>query len=135
MNDIRTIRKVKPRLPREKEVDVAITQFLRFALPKDAVHFHCPNGGYRLGVAELGRLKAAGYVGGIPDRCILWNGRCLWFEVKRPGKPTFTDGQMAMFPRFAAAGFPVAVVQSVDDVIALLTEAGVPIRVQERMAV
>lgn len=119
--------------PREQDIDRAITQFLRLALPRDAVHFHIPNGGYRLGVAELGRLKAAGYVGGIPDRCILYRGRCLWFEVKRPGRQCFTATQLDMFPRFEAAGFPVSVVQSVDDVINMLESAGIPIRVQERM--
>lgn len=110
----------------EKTIERSITAFLKIALPPDAVAFHVPNGGYRLSVGELARLKASGYTAGIPDRCILWQGRAYWLEAKGP-RGTLTNSQNEMFPRIERAGCPVVVVRSVEDVQMALMSWGIPI--------
>ena len=113
----------------ETALDATLTAWLAIALPRDAVAFHVPNGGYRLGHAAAAMLKRAGLVAGVPDRCILWQGRALFVEIKRPGRPArYTAGQREMFPRFAAAGFPVSTVTGIEELAAVLTAAGIPLR-------
>jgi hypothetical protein len=111
---------------RENDIEKAITDYLHFALPKDAVAFHVPQGGFKLSPWELGQLKRAGYVAGIPDRCILWDGKAYFLECKGPhGK--LSPAQSAMFIRIKGAGCNVATVRSIEEVEAALTNWGVPI--------
>jgi len=114
---------------KESDVEKALTAYLRFALPREAVSFHIPNGGYKLSVGELARLKAAGYTAGVPDRCVLWGGRAYWFETKGP-KGRISEVQAAMFERFAVSGHHVHVVRSVEDMEMALIDAGIPINVR-----
>jgi VRR-NUC domain len=111
-----------------KEVDIekSITQYLRFALPRMAVSFHIPQGGFKLSPYELGMLKRAGYVAGIPDRCILWNGKAHFLECKGP-RGRLSPAQEEMFVRIEDTGCEVAVVRSVDDVESWLLRWGIPI--------
>ncbi|HSN24157.1 MAG TPA: VRR-NUC domain-containing protein [Methylomicrobium sp.] len=110
----------------ENDLDKAITEYLRWALPRDAVSFHIPNGGYKLSGKELGRLKASGYVAGIPDRCVMWNGIICWIEIKRLNG-RLNPAQVDMFLRFERAGFPVTIARSIEDVRDALKFAGIPI--------
>lgn len=111
---------------RETDIEKAITDYLRFALPPDAVSFHIPQGGFKLSPWELGQLKRAGYVAGIPDRCILWGGCAYFLECKGP-RGRLSPAQEEMFIRIETAGCEVAVVRSVEDVERALTEWRIPI--------
>lgn len=116
-----------PRQHEEKNIEKAITAFLSFSLPLEAVSFHVPSGGFKLSVGELSWLKASGYIAGIPDRCILWSGRAYFLECKSK-HGTLSNSQKAMFPRIEAAGCPIVIVRSIDDVAAALDAWGIPVR-------
>ena len=88
--------------------------------------FHIPNGA-KMGAQQLWAMRAAGMIAGIPDRCFLRDGRAYFIEVKRP-KGRLSESQSAMFPKIEAAGCPVAVCRSVEDVEAALLEWGFPIK-------
>lgn len=115
--------------PTEHDIEKAITAFLRVALPNDAVSFHTNGGGFKLSVYELSKLKGAGYISGVPDRCIIWKGQAYFLECKS-AKGVLTQSQKEMFPRFEAAGARIAIVRSVDDVHDTLVEWGFPLKVQ-----
>lgn len=110
----------------ENQIEAQITSYLRFALPQDAVSFHIANGGYKLSVGELGRLRRAGYVAGVPDRCILWQGRAYFLEAKGP-RGRLSHAQEDFIERIRSAGSEVAIVRSVDDVESALTSWGFPL--------
>lgn len=109
----------------ENDVEKAITDYLRWALPRDAVAFHVPLGGFKLTPFEIGRLKRAGYVAGVPDRCILWGGKAYFLECKGP-RGVVSDAQRKMMARILSAGSQAIVVRSVDDVAAALRAWGIP---------
>lgn len=113
----------------EHDIEKAITAFLKLALPTDAVSFHTNGGGFKLSVYELSRLKAAGYIAGVPDRCIIWRGGVYFLECKSD-RGLLTDSQRAMFPLFEAAGARIAIVRSVDDVNDVLISWGFPLRAE-----
>lgn len=113
----------------ENDIEKAITRYLSYALPENSVSFHTMGGGYKLSVYELGKLKAAGYIAGIPDRCIIWRGNAYFLECKS-ARGVLTESQRAMFPRIEAAGCPIAIVRSVDDVQRALIEWEIPLRCQ-----
>lgn len=107
-------------------VEKAITDYLRLALPTDAVAFHVAQGRFKLSPHEIGILKRAGWVAGIPDRCIIWQGRAHFLEAKG-SRGSVSLSQTKMMARLQVAGAKVAVVRSVDDVERALIEWGIPI--------
>lgn len=111
---------------RESDVERAITDFLRVALPPDAFAFHVPNEGKR-GWREQAKFLKAGGKAGVPDRCVLWRGRAYFLEAKAPDG-TLSDAQNKTFPRLRDAGCPVAVVRSAADAERVLRCWGVPLR-------
>ena len=56
---------------------------------------------------------------GLPDAHVCDHGRCVWLEVKLPGRKP-TPIQLAMHERLRAAGATVAVVTSVADALLVL---------------
>lgn len=114
---------------RETDLEEAITGYLKHALPAEAVSFHVPQGGFKLSPWELGVLKRAGYVAGIPDRCIIWNGTAYFLEAKG-SLGRLSEAQERMIGRLGAAGARIAVVRSVDDVERALIGWGIPINVR-----
>jgi len=109
--------------PDHDSIEYAITQYLEHALPPDALAFHIPNSGFRMAPQQCIR---AGWLQGIPDRCVLWNGKAHFLECKGP-RGRLSPTQEEMFVRIEDAGCEAAVVRSVDDVEAALTEWGVPL--------
>ena len=56
---------------------------------------------------------------GIPDLCVIYQGRNVWFEVKRPGGK-LRPNQQNEIGKIQAARGEVFVVYSLDDVKAIL---------------
>lgn len=111
----------------EDQLEKAITDYLNLVLPDDAVMFHIPNGGYKLTGYELGKLKRAGYIAGIPDRCILYNGKAFFIEAKAPGKKPSAK-QIEMHDRMRFTGIKVAVVNSVRGLQTWLQTWNIPLK-------
>jgi len=64
-------------------------------------------------------LKAQGLKPGIPDVLIVWQGRAIFVEIKRPGG-RLSPAQKAMHERITSAGAVVTTCHSVDEVEAFL---------------
>jgi hypothetical protein len=102
----------------EHQVQVAICQYLD---SRGVLYFAIPNGGKRNVVTAV-KLKKEGVVSGVPDLCVLNDGRVFFLEVKRPasttgGKGRLSPAQKDMIARFEEECIPVKVVFSVADVI------------------
>jgi hypothetical protein len=115
------------RLRPEDELQMAVCKLLRHALPFGAVYFHIPNGGKR-SLTEAARFKRMGVTAGMPDLGVLHEGRIAWLELK-VAKGRVSDVQARAHERLRIAGCPVSICKSIDDVIAALAEAGVPLRI------
>jgi hypothetical protein len=101
-------------IPTEDQVHVAVLDWLRLALPREAVIFHIANE-QLAGPKRLGKLKKLGLQTGVPDLCVVLNG-AHFIEFKRPGKDA-TEEQKAVHKRLRQAGCRVAVVRSLDEMI------------------
>jgi hypothetical protein len=100
--------------------------FLDFVLPRDAWWSHFPNGGHRHAVVGA-NLKRAGTRAGAPDNIIIWRGKAHWVELKaRYG--TLKASQQTTIPAIEAAGSPVVVARTLEDVEAALIAWGIPLR-------
>ena len=119
-------RNVSHRRHDEEDLQRDVVQFLRWALPDDAVAYHVPNGGPRhTKVAQ--RLVGQGLRAGIPDIAIVWCGRALFIELKtRTG--VLSASQKQMHKKLTYCGAAVMVCRSQGDVEAGLRECGVPLR-------
>jgi len=116
-----------PRRHEEETFQRAVMKFLAVALdPNSTFFFHCPNGGYRR-YNEAKRLKAMGVRAGIPDIGIVWDGKIAWLELKA-GKGGASDIQLYRHEQLRRARSPVSLCKTIDDVIAALTAAGVPLK-------
>lgn len=117
-----------PRLYEERNLQRAVHQYLRAALPDDAVHFSIPNGLMRskkAGAAAVGE----GLLAGVPDLEIVWRGRAYFIELKAP-RGVVSAAQRETQRRLIYAGAEVLLCRSVDDVEAGLREACIPLRGQ-----
>lgn len=94
---------------------------------------HVPNGAYLSGdgparARQWGAMLGDGAVAGFPDLLIMTgDGRTGFLEVKRPGKIPATDHtrrQDSCRDALARDGFPVALVQSLDEALAAVTAWG-----------
>lgn len=101
-----------------------VTAFLSRALGRDCFYFHPANGGWRK-ASEAGRLKAMGVIAGLPDLGVLYNGRCVWLELKAK-RGRVTSAQAYCHQRLEEAGSPVSVCTTLEDVAAALERAGIP---------
>ena len=119
----------KQRAPRQRPESLtqrAVHQYLRWALPPDAVHFSIPNGLMRskkAGAAAVGE----GLLAGVPDLCIVWRGRAFFLELKAP-HGVVSAAQRETQRRLIYAGAEVMVCKSAEQVEAALREAGMRLR-------
>lgn len=121
----------------EGPVHLAILRWLRLVLPPDAVPFHIGNGEAR-DARDGVKLKEMGVLAGVPDLLILCAGRAIFIEVKAPpdigkkGAPLAprkpSRAQKETIAAIIGAGFPVAVVDSIDGARAFLRGLGVRLR-------
>lgn len=93
----------------------------------DCAPFAVPNGGKR-GRIEAVRLKESGVVAGHPDLIVYGReGRLVLLEVKKPGGGLDNDlnaAQRVVIPDLQDRGFPVSVVDSVEQAAHALRSAG-----------
>lgn len=115
-----------------------MVQTLRALLSSGWLVAHVPNGGKRT-KAEAARFKAVGVVAGFPDLMVIGPGKVLFMELKAPrkrlksgaesqAKAETSDAQDAVLSLLSGAGWPVAVVRSIDEAQAFLRAHGVPMR-------
>ena len=126
----------------ETEIHEACAKFLAACLLPPA-RWNCfPLGHVSLSPAQLARLQRAGLQAGWPDFLVVFGGLIFGVEIKRKGgvlskTRTYRTkrgqlrvalGQEETFPQLERAGMKIAVVRSVDDLMAQLTRWGIPYR-------
>lgn len=82
---------------------------------------------------EWQRLASQGVVAGIGDMLILAPGYALWLELKA-GANKQSDAQLAMQNAMAALGHGYAVVRSVEQLVDVLEQHGIPLLAGARVA-
>lgn len=112
----------------EDRLQAQVVDYLSWALADGAMFFAIPNGGSRNRLEAL-KLKRTGTTAGVPDLEILHLGRALFVELKT-AKGALSKTQRHTIPRIEAAGCPVAVCRSLDEVKAFLAEQRVPTRAE-----
>lgn len=123
---------IKRRKRPEQAVQKMLVNALRMILPRDSFLFAVPNGGARSAI-EAAIFQGQGVVAGVTDLIVLWSGRAFGMEVKAD-KGDLTSRQVAVHAAMRAAGAPVAVVRTLQEAIAFLTENGIPLRMKEGIA-
>ena len=116
----------------EADVQRAIVQALRIALPRDAIVHHCANEVSEPGPRGAKRqaiLVGMGVHAGFADLMILCDGRVLFLELKAP-KGRLSPDQEAFRDAVVAQGFAWALVRSVDDALGALADHGFTSRAQ-----
>jgi len=114
----------KRRTP-EQDIQRQIAQFLDVSLGGTAWYSTIPLGGG--GKTRGGILKGLGVKEGTPDMLVIHAGRAVWIEVKSYTGAA-SKGQVKCHADLKRAHSPVYVVRSLDEAIAVLRQAGVPLR-------
>ena len=115
-----------PRKRDEDRLHRSAVEFMRWALPDDAVFYHVPNGGLRSRkVAQ--RLSGLGVVAGVPDLAVVHKGHAIFIELKA-GRGTLSAAQRTMVRKLIYCGADVICARTLPDVEAALRDAGVPLR-------
>lgn len=103
-----------------------VCDFLKWSLPDNAVYFAVPNGGLRHSRAAA-KLVATGVRAGIPDLCVIYAGRPIFFEFKSI-RGVLSEHQRQMQRKLEYAGAAVFMCRSIETVIDTLKLLGVPLR-------
>lgn len=107
--------KLKP----EESVQLAIMDFLRLHLRKDACAYHPPNEAIR-SKATWAMLYGLGFWRGMPDIVIYCQGRAYFIEVKSDSGELTSD-QEDFISWATASGFPCIVAREIGPVSEFLT--------------
>lgn len=117
----------------EEPFQIETASLLDLVLPKpDAYWFHVPNQSQFHGkdlrrVLAGERFKKQGRKAGVPDNCVIWNGKAHFVELKsKTGKAS--PAQKVVIPALEAAGSPVVIAYSLEEVIDALATWGIPLR-------
>lgn len=121
-------------VPSEHAFQMAVRDFLDVALPAGCWWSAVDAGAGKLSKAAAGRRKARGVKAGFPDIVVIFDGRILGIELKRPrgagvraGVASEVQGDVAA--AWNAAGAPVRVCRSVEEVCRALVAFGIRVRV------
>jgi hypothetical protein len=115
----------------EADIQRAIVQALRFALPRDAIVHHCANEVTEAGPRGARRqaiLVGMGVHSGFADLIVISGGRVLFLEVKSP-TGRLQKSQEVFRDMVCAQGFGWALVRSIDDALGALADHGFTIRI------
>ena len=116
----------------EADIQRAVVQALRFALPRTAIIHHCANEVTEAeprGAKRQAILVGMGVHAGFADVMVLHDGRVLFLELKAP-KGRLRPNQEAFRGGVLAQGFGWALVRSVDDALGALADHGFTSRVR-----
>ncbi len=116
----------------EADLQRAIVQALRFALPRTAIIHHCANEVTEAGAHGAKRqaiLVGMGVHAGFADLIILSEGRVLFLELKAP-KGRLRPAQEVFRDAVLAQGLAWALVRGLDDALAALADHGFTSRIQ-----
>lgn len=114
----------------EAEIQRAVVQYLRWALPPGSVVHHSAHEQRGSGAAAQRRQAIAqgmGVCAGFPDLIVLAGCKVLFLEVKAP-RGRLSNAQTAMRALIQAQGHDHAVITSVEGAQAALEAAGMPCR-------
>jgi hypothetical protein len=109
----------------EASFQTQVGRFLDAALDGNSWWSAIPLGGG--GRLRGQQLKRTGTKAGIPDILVTHGGRAVWIELKAP-RGIVSDAQLYCHAQLRRSQCPVSVCKSIDDVIAALQAAGVPLR-------
>jgi hypothetical protein len=115
----------------EADLQRAVVQALRFALPKTAIIHHCANEVTEAGPRGAKRqaiLVGMGVHGGFADLMVIYAGRVLFLELKSL-KGILSPAQEAFRDAVLAQGFGWTLVRSLDDALGALADHGLTSRV------
>ena len=115
-----------PRRHEEASLGRAVNQYLLWSLPANAIHFAIPNGLMRSKKAAA-RAQGEGVRAGIPDLCVIHQGRPIFIELKA-AKGTVSAAQRAMMAKLYYCGCEVVVCKGVPEVQTALQHLGVPLK-------
>jgi hypothetical protein len=116
-----------PRRHEEADLQAQVMEYLRWALPADAVAHHSPGEGKRSLRAQRD-LKRSGYQAGWPDIEIVWRGHPSIFIELKAARGTLSEVQRRMHIKLAYCGAEVIACKSLLCVEEALRELGVPLR-------
>lgn len=105
------------RLKEEERLAIQCQDWLRLALPQDAIAFHIANEGQRAKVGWAVQL-AMGLIPGMPDTLILRGGGFAYLVEYKTGKRKLSADQEAVRDWAVAHDIPHAVVRDLDELIA-----------------
>lgn len=103
---------VKPREPKESEIQLAICDYLAL---KRYFFWRQNTTSVFDATKKVFRALPKYAMRGVPDICVLWNGKFIGLEVKRP-KGKQSEGQIEFELGSKKAGAEYYVVTSLDDV-------------------
>lgn len=109
----------------EQQMHAELARYLRKALPPNAKMHHSPNEGSRGWIAQA-ELKQTCFSTGWPDVEIIWQGRAHFIELKF-GRNEPTPEQKQCIGDLIQSGANVGVAKSVQAVIGLLVQWGIPL--------
>jgi hypothetical protein len=115
----------------EADLQRAVVQALRFALPRTAIIHHCANEVTEAGPRGAKRqaiLVGMGVHPGFADLVVLCNGRVLFLELKSL-KGRLSPAQEAFRYAVLSQGHAWALVRSLDDALSALADHGFTTRV------
>ena len=110
----------------EADLQRAVVQALRAALPRSAIIHHCANEVTEPGPRGAKRqaiLVGMGVHRGFADLMVLSDGRVLFLELKSP-VVRLSAAQVAFRDAVQAQGFGWALVRSLDDALSALADHG-----------
>jgi len=115
----------------EADLQRAVVQALRVALPRTAIIHHCANEVTEPGPRGARRqaiLVGMGVYAGFADLMVLCHGRVLFLELKSP-KGRVSPAQAGFRDAVLAQGHGWALIRSLDDALGALAEHGFATRV------